>query len=69
MQTRQIVVFPGSKVITRSGEVATVAFVNHDEVHVFDRCGSYKSVDICGDAFGGEHDQEIGLFESEEIQN
>ena len=58
---RDIVLFPGARVITTEGEVATVAFVMAGQVFVYGRYGLPKAVTVCGDAWGGEHDQEIGL--------
>lgn len=58
---RKILVHPNQKVITTTGEVAIVAFVRHGQVFVFGRDGLPKAVDICCDAFGGEHDQTVGL--------
>jgi len=59
---RKAIVFPGQKVITTGGNVVTVAYVSpHDIVYAFDRRGIPVPVSICGDAWGGEVDQTLGL--------
>ena len=56
---RKPIVYPNQKVITTQGNVATVAFVSCGQVYVFGRNGLPVPVKVCGDAFGGEHDQEL----------
>lgn len=56
---RKLMVFPGQRVITTGGEIATVAFVNHGQVYVFGANGLPKVVDIVGEAWGGEHDMHV----------
>ncbi len=58
---RRIVVYPGQKVVTTEGKTETVAFVLFGQAFVFQPFGRFKLVEICGDAWGGEADQEIGL--------
>lgn len=59
---REFVVFPGQKVVTTAGEVVIVAFTRSDnEVWAFTARGLLP-VQICTDAFGGEHDQRMGLL-------
>lgn len=58
---REIVIFPGQRVVLTSGETAVVAFVAHNQVWAFGRLGLPMPVSIVGDAWGGEHDQTIGL--------
>lgn len=53
-------VFSGQKVITTSGDVVTIAFVNNGQVFAFTQSG-IQVVHVVADAWGGEHDQEIGL--------
>lgn len=58
---RNTFVYPGSRVITTAGKVVTVAFVRNGEVWVFGERGFPVRVTVCGDAFGGEHDQSMGI--------
>lgn len=61
MNTRKVIVYPGSKVITTAGNVVTVAFVNCGQVYAHGRNGLPEAVVVVGDAYGGEHDQVLGL--------
>ncbi len=58
---RNTFVYPGSKVITTSGKVVTVAFVRDGEVWVFSERGVPVQATVCNDAWGGEADQSIGV--------
>lgn len=58
---KQIVVHPGQKVIGKDGRTHIVALVLHGKVYVHSRDGWLVAIEVCGDAWGGEHDQEIGL--------
>lgn len=58
---RNPIVHPNQRVITTEGKVVVVAFVNHGQVYAFGRNGLPEKVKVCGDAFGGEHDQVLGL--------
>ena len=58
---RKPIVYPGQRIITISGEVAIVATVVGDRVYVYSAHGWLKAVDVVCDAYGGEHDQSIGL--------
>lgn len=58
---RKIIVFPGQKCVSTEGEVVTIAVINDGGVWAYGRDGLPKAVDIVGDAFGGEHDQAMGL--------
>lgn len=58
---KQIVVYAGQKVIDTSGQVVTVAYEDCGQVYAFGRKPYPEPVKVCGDAFGGEHDQLIGL--------
>jgi len=58
---RKIVCYPGQKVITTAGNVETVAFVVFGQPFVYCSNGQFKKVEVVGDAWGGEHDQEQGL--------
>jgi hypothetical protein len=61
MNARKSIVYPGQKVITTAGKVVTVAFVNAGQVYAYGRNGLPEKAVVCGDAFGGEHDQVLGL--------
>ena len=58
---KKVLVYPGQKVVTTDGRVVTVAFVNCGQVYCFGRNGLPEAVTVVGDAFGGEHDQLVGL--------
>lgn len=58
---KRIIVFPGQKVIASDGRVHTVAFVNCGQVYAFGLNGLPEPITVVGDAFGGEHFQDIGL--------
>lgn len=58
---RKVICFPGQRVITTAGEVVTVAFVCNGQVWAFGRNGLPMLVTVCGDAWGGEVDQEVGV--------
>ena len=61
--TRLVIVHPGSRVIDATGEPVTIVAVRPDGVPLgigpFDRAP--RLVRVRTDAFGGEHDQAIGL--------
>lgn len=58
MKLKQIVVYPGQKVIAADGKVHTIWAILSDGA-IIDECGQMIAV-LC-DAWGGENDQEIGL--------
>ena len=58
---RKINVHSGQKVITTAGNIETVAFVLFGQAFVYCPNGRFKMVEVVGDAWGGEHDQEVGL--------
>ena len=58
---RQIIVHPGQKVIANDGKVYTVAYANGDKVFAFGSFGQPYRIIVCGDAWGYEYDQEIGI--------
>lgn len=59
---KRTILYGGQKVITKDGVVATIAFVSRYGIpYVYGARGFPVPVAICGDALGGEHDQEIGL--------
>lgn len=58
MTYRQSIVHPGQRVLTTDGIAATVAFVYDGKVFVY---GKLDPVEIVGDCWGGEYDQELGL--------
>lgn len=58
---RKVILFPGQRVILASGETAIVAFVAHNQVWVFGRYGLPVAAVVVTDAWGGEHDQSLGL--------
>lgn len=60
MQRRSIL-YPGQKIVTTEGRNEIVAFVLFDQAFVYQPKGRFKLVEVCGDAWGGEADQEIGL--------
>lgn len=57
---KQIVVFPGQKVVATDGNVHIVAYVNDNKVYAY-KNGLAQPIIVCGDAWGGENDQTIGL--------
>lgn len=56
---KQIIVFPGQKVIASDGRVHTVAFCNCGQVYAFGLNGLPEPITVATDAWGGEHDQEL----------
>lgn len=58
---RRTFVYPGQKVITTEGRSEIVAFVLFDQPFVYQPNGHFKMVEVVGDTWGGEHDQEQGL--------
>lgn len=58
---RKMILVPGQRVVLTSGDIAVVAFVRYGQVFVFGRNGLPVAGIPVGDAWGGEHDQEIGL--------
>jgi hypothetical protein len=58
---RRAIVHPGQKVVTTEGKTEIVAAIFHGIVYVYGPDGWLRSVRVVGDAWGGEHDQEIGL--------
>lgn len=58
---RRSIVHPGQRVVTSEGRTEIVAMVLQGKVYVYSIDGWLKAVQVCGDAFGGEFDQELGL--------
>jgi hypothetical protein len=58
---KQIVVYPGQRIVAKDGKTYTVALIIHNKVYVYDTNGWLKAVQVVGDAWGGEHDQTVGL--------
>lgn len=56
---KRIIVFPGQKVVTTTGKVVTVAFVNCGQVYAFGLNGLPEAVTVVTDAWGWEADQEL----------
>lgn len=52
---------PGQKIITTEGVVRTVALVLNGAVYVYGSHGWLIKVTPRGDAWGGEHDLEVGV--------
>jgi len=57
---KQIVVYPGQKVVATDGNVHVVAYVNDNQVFSY-KNGVPQPITVCGDAWGGENDQTFGL--------
>jgi len=57
---RRSICYPGQKVVTTEGKTETVAFVLFDQAFVYQPNGHFKLIEVVGDAWGGEHDQEMG---------
>jgi hypothetical protein len=60
MQQRQIIVHSGQRVTTTGGNVVVVAYVRNGVVWAYWN-GEIVPVQVTGDAWGGEHDQESGI--------
>lgn len=58
---RETILFPFQRVVTTEGDVVIVAFIRHGQVFAYGRNG-FRVVEVVTDAFGGEHDQSIGLI-------
>lgn len=58
---RRSICYPGQKVITTEGRTEIVAFTMFGQVYVYQANGGVKLVRVCGDAWGGEMDQQQGL--------
>lgn len=58
---RKTVIYPGQRVVTSEGKTEIVAFVLAGAVYVHSSDGWLKVVQVVGDAWGGEADQELGL--------
>ena len=55
-------VYPGQRVITSHGRVVVVAMVTPDgRVMAYDGTGAVIPVTVVCDAWGGEHEQTVGL--------
>lgn len=55
-------VVSGQKIITTQGTIRTVAFVSqHGIVYAYAPKGGYEAVTPRSDAWGGEHDMNIGV--------
>lgn len=54
---------PGERVITRAGDVVTIAYVTDDGRVFAWRTGRSVPILVCprGDAYGGEHDMALGM--------
>lgn len=57
---RRAIVYPGQKVITTEGRTEIVAFFMFG-VFVYQPNGRFKLVEVVGDAWGGEMDQQQGI--------
>lgn len=58
---KRLVVFPGQRVICTDGKTHTVAYQSHGQVFVFGANGMPVPAKPVTDAWGGEHDMELGL--------
>ena len=58
---RRSICYPGQKVLTTEGRSEIVAFVLYGQPFVYLPYGRFKMVEVVGDAWGGEVDQEQGL--------
>lgn len=58
---KRTIVHSNQRVITATGETKTVAFVRHGIIFVYGSNGIPMPATICGDAWGGEMDQTMGL--------
>jgi hypothetical protein len=58
---RKIVTYPGQRVIATDGKTYTVAYSIAGKVFAFGSNGVPTEIRVCGDAWGGEHDQALGL--------
>jgi len=56
---KKVIVFPGQKVQTTSGQVYTVAFVNCGQVYGFGKNGLPEPITVVTEAWGYEHDQAV----------
>lgn len=57
---RRAICYPGQKVITTEGRTEIVAFELFG-IFVYQPNGQFKLVEVVGDAWGGEMDQQQGL--------
>ena len=58
---RRSICYPGQKVITTEGRTEIVAFTLYEAVFVYQPRGRFRMVEVVGDCWGGEVDQEQGL--------
>jgi hypothetical protein len=62
MTIRQTIVHASQRVIATDGKAYTVALILNEQIYAHDSGGWLKAITVCGDAWGGEHDQEYGLI-------
>jgi hypothetical protein len=60
MNQREINIHPGQRVITTAGTIVVVAYVRNGNVWAYWN-GDIVLVHVVADAWGGEHDQTIGI--------
>lgn len=58
---RRTVLHPGQRIVSTEGRNEIVAFVLYGQAFVYQPHGRFRLVEVCGDAWGGETDQEQGL--------
>jgi hypothetical protein len=61
IMAKQVIIYPGQRVITNAGVVAVVAFEQNGKVFVYNKNGIPVPTKVVSDAWGGEMDQTIGL--------
>lgn len=61
MNKKQIVVHHGQKVIATDGKTHTVAVIVGEAVYAYGLYGFLYRIIVVSDAWGGEHDQTMGL--------
>ena len=60
MADKQTIVHSGQRVIATDGKIYTVAYERKGIVWAYGD-GCYVPITVSNDAWGGEHDQEIGI--------
>jgi hypothetical protein len=61
MKFAVVIVHPGQRVIATDGKAYTVAFEHDGKVFAHGPTGEPYRITVCGDCWGGEHDQTIGM--------
>ena len=59
---RRNVLYAGQKILTTEGRSEIIAFVLFGRAFVYQPNGHFKLVEVVGDCWGGEADQEQGLL-------